>query len=1241
MFLLVLAHAIGAVLDALGAFGDGVGASQRPGVTGGIRAGQLRGFVIWAAVALSARALLRWIASLLIDTAGDAVGQRLRDAGVRSALLSASLTASREHRDGGDSDDDSGADSGADESSFDVGSTTGVLVDGVTDVRNWVVDYLPSAAMAVVGPLLAFVVVLVLDPLTTVILVFTGPMLLLLLAVIGRRIAELNRRRASELAWLRSLYLDLLEGLPTLRLFGRGADGAKLVEATSRRFSETTMEVLRTAFQTSLVMEWAATAATALVAVEVSFRMTSGDLGFSTALAVLMITPEFFVPLRDLGLHYHTGSRGDAAAEQLSSLLGIDEPASVPETSRPGRVGLEGAEPVRVAQTMADARPSARVELRGVSYRYPAASAAAVTDIDLTIEPGQTVAICGPSGAGKSTIAALVVGLVSARTGTISVDGAPHPGPGHGIAWVPQQPAILSGTVAENIALADPCASPERIRAAARSAGAIGFIDALPDGIRTLLGEGATTLSGGERQRIAVARAHLSRAPLVVLDEFTAHLDPETESAVLGSTIELLRGRSALVITHREESFRSADVGILLRDGCVIDRGPPGELIGRHGTWEAMTGDHGASPAEQSRGTAPLSGAPGDTAPRNGAPGDSGVHDDTAPAASSPGPSEVAGPDHLWEVRDGHLGWVALTTGLSAATTASGIGLMVLAAWLISRAAELGTTAGLALGITGVRLCAVSRVASRYGERLVGHIGTFRWITTLRVRFFEAIEPLAPLRDTTTSRGDLLTRVLADIDTAGERPLRVVVPFATAAIVTAAVTVVVWVFSAPAAVGAAVALVVGASVLPAWVHKRTASNARRAAQVRGRLEGDLVEGLSARAELVAWGRTDRVTDAAASSSRELGAIETSLTGIRGRSDVAVAVLSGAAVITTFAIAALAVSAGSLAPVLLAGVPLAVLSSFEAVGPLGTAAEDLNRCAAATRRLEEIVRSNRSNRESRAGSPAEGPQQASAEPAAVAQRPSTPAIELQGVTFAHRSRQTSGGGPGDDSAHHEPEPGTPVLVDADLEVPRGSTVLIRGASGAGKSTLVDLLCGFAVADAGRVLVMGHDVAVVGQQAMTELLTVVAQADHLFDTTVRDNLALAAPEADDTVITVALERAGATGFVSNLPAGSDHRIGHDGERLSGGERQRLLIARALLRPAPVLVLDEATTHLDAPSEARVTEGIRAWQQDGDDPRTVVFVSHHVPAGLQADVTFELHEGRVSGAPAPPAARASAPR
>ncbi|HEX2323842.1 MAG TPA: ATP-binding cassette domain-containing protein, partial [Chloroflexota bacterium] len=385
---------------------------------------------------------------------------------------------------------------------------------------------------------------------------------------------DLTRRREAELAWMSAHFLDLLRGMTTLKLFGRSRDQTATIGAIGRRYGDTMMGVLRTAFQTSLVLEWGATAATALVAIEVSFRLMHGLLPFEQALAVLLVTPEFFLPLRQLALKYHAGTAGKAGAERLYALLDTPLPAASPA-------------PARRPPTELPARLDLRFE--DVHLAFEGGRRVALAGLSLDVTQGQTVALVGATGAGKSTVASLLLRFVEPDRGTITVGGVPlrEIDPARWrrqVAWVPQHPHLFHGTVADNLRLAKPDASAAELLGAARAAHADELIAGLPQGYDTPLGEGGARLSGGQAQRIAIARAFLKAdaagagtracppwgAPLLILDEPTSHLDDANEAGIRAALERLSERRTVLLISHRPALVAVAHQVAVVARGRVV-----------------------------------------------------------------------------------------------------------------------------------------------------------------------------------------------------------------------------------------------------------------------------------------------------------------------------------------------------------------------------------------------------------------------------------------------------------------------------------------------------------------------------------------------------------------------------------------------------------------------------------------------------------------------------------------------
>ena len=466
------------------------------------------------------------------------------------------------------------------------GELAGVLGGGIDSLDAYITSYLPARALAVAVPLLVLGAVLVIDPPTTLVLLFTGPILVLLLAVIGGRTRAITERRFAEIRYLGAFFLDMLRGLPTLKMFGRGPEQVDNIRAISRQYGETTMDVLRTAFQTSLVLEWGAAIAVALVAVEVSLRLMTGAIEFERALAVLIIVPEFFLPLRTLATRYHSGAAGRTVAERVFAVL--DEPV-------PGRGAGEGVVGAAVPA-------GGEITFSNVILTYAGRATPALDGFDLVIADRGVVALVGATGAGKSTVANLLLRFIEPDVGSIVVGGVPLASidlaawRSH-VAWVPQRPYLFHGSVADNIRLGRPDAPDDAVRDAARQAGADTFIAAMPDGYGTSVGEDGTRLSGGQRQRIALARAFLAGARLVVLDEATSHLDAASETLIRDAVQRLGRDRAVLVVSHRLRLASIADVVAVVDRGRVIESGAPADLAAADGAFRRLLDADGDQPA--------------------------------------------------------------------------------------------------------------------------------------------------------------------------------------------------------------------------------------------------------------------------------------------------------------------------------------------------------------------------------------------------------------------------------------------------------------------------------------------------------------------------------------------------------------------------------------------------------------------------------------------------------------------
>jgi ATP-binding cassette, subfamily C, bacterial CydD len=447
------------------------------------------------------------------------------------------------------------------------GEITAVATGGLDALDSYFARYLPQLVLAVVVPVAVLARVAMADWISAVVIAVTVPLIPVFAVLVGLHARAQTQRQWHLLARLGGHFLDVVEGLPTLKVFGRSRPQQQVIAQVTEQHRAATMRALRTAFLSSLVLELAATLATALVAVEVGLRLLGGHLPYQTALLVLLLTPEAYIPLRALGLHFHASSEGAAAAGQVLDILDAKPPA------QPEPVPVTGRATHRPA---ADLRKDT-IRFNNVAVAYPGREGPVFSGADLAIRPGERIAITGPSGAGKSSLLALLLRLTDPTDGWIELVGPDGTAVQLGsvpagrwreqLAWVPQRPHLFDRTVAANIALGRPGASRADIVRAATLAGADGFISGLAHGYDTQVGERGLRLSSGQRQRIAIARAFLRDAPLLLLDEPTSHLDPCSAAELAGVVEALMAGRTVIEVTHDLALAASAGRRLILRDG--------------------------------------------------------------------------------------------------------------------------------------------------------------------------------------------------------------------------------------------------------------------------------------------------------------------------------------------------------------------------------------------------------------------------------------------------------------------------------------------------------------------------------------------------------------------------------------------------------------------------------------------------------------------------------------------------
>lgn len=449
------------------------------------------------------------------------------------------------------------------------GETVAALTDSLKAIEPFYARYLPAASLSALIPLAVFIAVLPHDWLSAVVFIVTAPMIPLFMILIGAGAERLNQRQWRKLARISGHLLDAVQGLTTLKMFGASRREARNVETLAEDYRRETMAVLRVAFLSSLVLEFFATISIALVAVFIGFRLLWGDMTFFNGFFVLLIAPEFYLPLRTLGSAYHARMEAIGAGERVVALLN-KTPLTPPLNAGSTKIEAADLQTIRFEKA-GMAFPDGRIALRSV---------------DLTIERGETLALIGPSGGGKSMILNLLLGFVTPTSGRLQFDDVPVSGVDlehwrNQVAYLPQRPHMFDASIAANIAMRfdGGDTDQERLKAAARAAQIDTVIDRLPDGYETRVGERGAGLSGGEVQRIALARAFYRDAPIVLIDEATAHLDRESESLITEAIATLRSRRTCVMIAHRLNTIEDADRIAVLTDGRVSDIGPPGRLL--------------------------------------------------------------------------------------------------------------------------------------------------------------------------------------------------------------------------------------------------------------------------------------------------------------------------------------------------------------------------------------------------------------------------------------------------------------------------------------------------------------------------------------------------------------------------------------------------------------------------------------------------------------------------------------
>ncbi|MEQ8584569.1 MAG: ABC transporter ATP-binding protein [Thalassobaculaceae bacterium] len=1048
------------------------------------------------------------------------------------------------------------------------GGITLTLVDGVEQLETYFGQYMPQGLVSLLTPIGIFAFAAFLDlPVAGVLFAFA--LIALFAPAIWHSHDERNARdRQKAYAAFAAEFLDSIQGLPTLKAFGQSTRRADSLADKSRDLFRRTMWVLATNVLSRGITDSAIACGAALALAVGAWRVEAGAMDLPELLVIMMLGVEIFRPMRELRNVLHQGMVGMSAAKGVYHLLD-GEPTVADGPHNPAAETLE---------------PS--VAFESVGFRYPGARRVVHDGLDFTVAAGERVGLVGPSGCGKSSVVRLLLRFFDPEAGRVAIGGVDLRDMSFEqirsrISVVNQDTFLFHGTIGDNIRMGAPEATDEQVIAAATAANIHGFIATLSGGYDTVVGEKGIKLSGGQRQRVAIARALLRDTPILVLDEALSAVDAENEAVIQEALNRLMKGRTTLVLAHRLSSVIGCDRILVLDRGKVVEQGAHDALMAQGGVYAGLM-------AEQARESRQA---------------DGDVTLDPRPAAESlasvPGGAKQAPTEGI--IKAEGLGWFELVKtlmgtilpwrGKLALTFVFGV-LRVLTFICVGVFSAL-TILALKNGtpydqwLLGLAIVAPLSGLLHWLESWLAHDMAFRLLAEMRIDTFRKLDALAPAYLVRRRTGDLMSLATHDIELIEYFFAHTVAPAFVAVLVPASVLAILasqsmWVALALVPFLAAVAL---APFLMRGKVDRLGSEAREAAGELGAVAVDSVQGLG---EIVAFqqedrrGRlierlTQRHIDLRLPFFEELTLQQALLEVFTG--------LGGLAVVVTGAVMA---ASGAIDAGILPLLTVLAMAAFLPVSEIAQIGRQLADTLGATRRYYGLANEPVPVTDGPGVAPAEGPA----------------SMALDAVSFTYPGQHRY------------------ALAAVDLEIPAGATVALVGTSGAGKTTLAQLLMRFWDPDAGRVTMNGVDLREYALDDLRGRIALVAQDTYLFNDTLRANVLVARPEASEEDLRAAIRHASLEELVETLPDGIDTQVGERGTSLSGGQRQRVAIARAFLKDAPILILDEATSHLDAVNEQAVRGALDMLKAD----RTTIVIAHRLSTIRDADKIAVLEEGRV---------------
>ena len=1056
------------------------------------------------------------------------------------------------------------------------GDVIHMLTDGLEQVDAYVARYIPQILYAIMIPLIMGIAIVDTLPIIGIILIVTVPLIPFFMILIGKQADRLNKEQWERMSFLSGHFLDVLQGITTLKLFGRAKDQIKVIGRLSEEFKDSTLRVLRVAFLSALVLELVSTISTALIAVYLGLTLLDGEIPFFSAFFILLLAPEFYTPFRQLGAAFHTGMAGKTSILKYEEFMNRQ-----PSLPVGGQSKLQG--------------PIQAIEIKDLTFTYEG-SENGVQHISLVAKRNSPIMLVGESGAGKSTIAHIIGGFLTAPKGAVTIDGLDVCNIDiewwrQQITYVSQHPHIMKGTLRDVVSFGMNV-SDEEIIEACKEVQLLDVINRQQEGLDTIIGEGGLGLSGGERQRVALARAFLRNGQVLILDEVTAHLDVKTEAIISSAIQRLMENKIVIIIGHRLQTMHWASTLYVLKQGRIIQQGSYEELIAVEGYFKDLVtsglGEFSSTIEEQLQ-----TGKSFNIQDRDDL--------DHAIPVDKKG-AHVSGNDtHTSKVSTSNMGlqgWRLLFTVLSPAkwslvlaliftflTVFMNVGLLTVSAWLLASAALQPGLTYLSLAIVGVRFFGVSRAVCRYFERYTSHRMAFQGLYGLRVWFYAHLEPLAPAILKRFGAGDMLGRIMGDIEVLQFFYLRTLIPPVAAIALTVLVAYGVSTIDSTLVTPIVLSALILVLVLPLVVYAHNKQSLTAIGPQQGEYKSLLSDTMDSLEDVISYGNEDlvyhRIHHMMHTVDANKGVIE------RGM-NLGNTLFLGGVQITVVIVAILAANAltGAWASVMVAVAAIGTQAWFEALQPMIAAVHHGAESKVATSRLMALAN----------------------EPMPVVD-PKVPKpfnanrdITFTEVSFGYNKDRC-------------------IYEHLRLDIKQGQSVAIVGASGSGKTTLFNML--ERLYDYGGSIHVGDvELKDISIDTWRNALGTITQDTYIFHASFEDNIRLARPDASAADLEHAIERASLRSVVDRLPAGLNTIVGSGGHGLSGGERQRVALARLFLRNPQIVLLDEPLEGLDQVTRKALHRDLMGYVKD----KTCLYITHQLEGLEQMDRILFMDKGQI---------------